>query len=457
MDEATLVRELLERVTVPEPPIGPIAQNAVRAGTRLRRRRIVQAMVTSAAVAAVTSVAALSGTGVIGDRAAAPARIPATVYVLGGSQTLGTVTPIPTTTNRPGRPIVVWKGNGPGPGTQLAATPDGKTIWVVDHDDVTPISTVTNRPEKPIRVVYERDQEAVQVLAAPDGKTVYVLDSTGAVTPISTATHKTGKPIQAGPDDNASSEMAITPNGKTLYVALFRGPRSSVIPIATATNRPGKPITMPTFATAIVITPDGRTAYVIGYSQAANRERIEITPIATATNRLGTPIIVGNGVIADYTPVVMTPDGHTMYILDSYMNSNPGGVIPFSTATNTPGKLISFGTAQVQEIAIAPDGGTAYVLSQPPGWSQHFIAGGGGALTCTGARGDVTPIATATNTAGTPIKVGCEPLTAAFTPDGRTLYVSGRSGTVTPITMATGRAGKPIKVDGPQAILIVPG
>ena len=84
------------------------------------------------------------------------------------------------------------------------------------------------------------------------------------------------------------------------------------------------------------------------------------------------------------------------------------------------------------------------------------MAGDGGTQACTGAPGDVTPIATATNTVGTPIKVGCEPLAAAFTPDGRTLYVGGRSGTVTPIATATGRAGKPIKVEAPQEILIVP-
>jgi DNA-binding beta-propeller fold protein YncE len=444
VNEATLVRELLERATVPEPPIGPIAQNAVRAGLRLRRRRRVQAVASGAAAAAVVCAAALAVAGATGNRAAAPAPIPATVYVLAGSQTIGTVTPISTATNRPGRPIVVWKGNGPGLGTLLAATPDGKTIWVADNDDdVTPISTVTNRAEKPIRVVYERNQRTVQVLAAPDGKTVYVLDSTGAVTPISTATHKRDKPIQVEPGGNAFGEMAITPNGKTLYVALFGGPgSSSVIPIATATNRPGKPIAIPTNATAIVIAPDGRTAYVIGHSPVANTERIQVTPIATATNRPGTPIIVGRGVIADDTPVVMTPDGHTIYILDRYTDSSPGGVIPFSTATNTPSKLISFGTAFVEGIAIAPDGSTAYVLSVP---ARNL---------CT--PGDVTPLATATNTAGRPIKVGCGSSVAAFTPDGRTLYVDGQPGTVAPITTATGRVGRPINVEAPQEILIVP-
>src|SRR5471030_1108809 len=46
----------------------------------------------------------------------------------------------------------------------------------------------------------------------------------------------------------------------------------------------------------------------------------------------------------------------------------------------------------------------------------------------------VTPIDTATNTAGTPIPVGQDPLGIAVTPNGATVYVTNRlSSTVTPI------------------------
>ena len=56
--------------------------------------------------------------------------------------------------------------------------------------------------------------------------------------------------------------------------------------------------------------------------------------------------------------------------------------------------------------------------------------------------GTVTPIATATNTAGRPITTGNDPLAIAITPDGKTAYVANAaSGTVTPITTATNTAG----------------
>ena len=61
------------------------------------------------------------------------------------------------------------------------------------------------------------------------------------------------------------------------------------------------------------------------------------------------------------------------------------------------------------------------------------------------SSGTVTPISTATNTAGPPITVGSVPFSIAITPDGKTAYVANDgSGTVTPISTATNTAGPPI-------------
>jgi YVTN family beta-propeller protein len=70
----------------------------------------------------------------------------------------------------------------------------------------------------------------------------------------------------------------------------------------------------------------------------------------------------------------------------------------------------------------------------------------------------VTPIDTATNTAGTPINVGEDPDGIAITPSGKTAYVvNARSGTVTPIDVATNTAGTPIGVGNlPDAVAITP-
>ncbi len=115
-------------------------------------------------------------------------------------------------------------------------------------------------------------------------------------------------------------------------------------------------------------------------------------------------------------------------------------VTPISTATNTAGKPIKTWSRPVA-IDITPDGRTAYVLDSSEGF-----------------QGSVIPITTATNTRGKPIKVGNYPTAMAMTPDGRTLYVANTSAhTVTPISTATNTAEKPIKVgSGPSAIAITP-
>ena len=127
---------------------------------------------------------------------------------------------------------------------------------------------------------------------------------------------------------------------------------------------------------------------------------------------------------------------------------------PITTATNTPGKPIKVGGQPYSAIAITPDGKTVYVAN-------------------TGTN-TVTPISTATNTPGKPIKVGVnrkvtppgghsffespEPWAIAITPDGKTAYaISFYPCTATPISTATNKAGKPVKVGrGPEAIAIAP-
>jgi DNA-binding beta-propeller fold protein YncE len=458
MDEASL-RGLLERATVPEPPAGPIARNALRAGLRLRRRRRAQG-IAGAVTVCVVCAGFLAVSGAAGHQTATRASETATVYVLGGG-TGDTVTPISAATNTPGRPIVIaGMPASQGSSTSIpgyAVAPGGKTIWVADgSDSVTPISTATNRAGKPVKVVHDQGYSTEQVVITPDGKTAYVLDSTGAITPVSTATSTPGKPIKLG-GDHAGYQMAITPDGKTLYVT---AEPFYVIPIATATNTPGKPIRLKTTADAIVVTPDGKTAYAVGETYtigaaaaSVSRTQIDVTPIATATNTAGKPVVAGTGSDSGSSslPVVITPDGQTIYIAPG----SPNLVIPFSTTTNTPGTPISFGAATVSQIAITPDGRTAYVASQPPGLRESgnpFRS----AYACAGPPGAVTPIATATSTAGKPVKVGCQPVAIAITPDGKTVYVASLSGAVTPIATATGQPGKPIKVDGPVAVVIVP-
>ena len=87
----------------------------------------------------------------------------------------------------------------------------------------------------------------------------------------------------------------------------------------------------------------------------------------------------------------------------------------------------------------------ARMVAAPAAWAR---SGNQGTAYVTNAGSDsVTPIRTAANTAGTPIKVGSIPVGIAITPNGTTAYVANAdSNTVTPIRTAANTAGTPIKV-----------
>jgi DNA-binding beta-propeller fold protein YncE len=441
MDELWL-RELLDRAVADEPPIGPVADNSLRAWMRQRRRRRAQGSamcVTAAAVIAATSLVLTGAARSPGTGPATAAR-PSTLYVLSiqargaWDKIRGTLTPIPSATNVPGKPISVGAVGGP---QAMAITPDGKTIYLGWPNAVLPVSTVTDTAGKPVQL----GQMPSQILITPNGKTAYVLTLSAGpseIIPIATATNSPGKAIKVGLTVGGPYQMAITPDGKTLYVISFNkggaGP-SYVIPIATATNTPGKPIKIENAdAVGLVMNPDGKTVYAIG--QFATATLVDVVPITTATNTPGKPVTVGPAA----EDLAITPGGRILY----FGEYGASGVTPFATATSTPGKLIRI--HGVLAIAVAPDGKTAYVSSEPKTNPEPF---------CTGQTGELTPVSTATNVPGRPIQVGCRPYLLAITPDGQTVWVASGQNTVTPIATATNTAGKPIKFSGSIAAIAI--
>jgi DNA-binding beta-propeller fold protein YncE len=266
--------------------------------------------------------------------------------------------------------------------------------------------------------------------ASVGSTTLYVTDSnSGTVTPVDAMSRVVGTPIAVG---SVPTDIAITPDGTTAYVANWGG---TVTPVALDSNTAGTPIPIDGDPMWIAITPDGAKAYV------ANVNKGTVTPIELATNTPGSPINLGKSL----TGIAITPDGSTAYVTRVDTNS-VGSVIPIELATNTPGTAIP--VAYPASIAIAPDGSTGYVVS---GGTYHAV----------------TPINLTNHAVGTPISVSDHPVRVAVTPDGSRLYVThfydapgGLGGSppppptiVTPIDTASMTAGPPITV-GPNPLSI---
>jgi DNA-binding beta-propeller fold protein YncE len=303
---------------------------------------------------------------------------------------------------------------------------------------VIPVNTATGTPGKPIHVGVGGTWPGGMIVITPNGKTAYVTTASGTIIPVNTATATPGKPIHIRGRNlgNRPDFIAITPDGKTAYVS-HPGLRT-VTPVNTATGTPGKPINIhglfPLWDGQIVFMPGGKTGYVTTWSGT-------VTPINTATNAPGKPIHVGYFCCGN---MAITPDGKTAYVPSgSFVNT-------FNTATGTPGKAAHIG-GHTQGIVITSDGKTAYVTSvKGCRWESYQ---------CTYT---VTPISTATGTPGKSIHVGFSPDAfhgqIVITPDGKTAYVITTTVngcgpqaeqctyTVTPISTATNAPGKPIPV-----------
>lgn len=358
------------------------------------------------AASAVAMVTAVPGAASAAAGEPLPAAVPrVTVWVQ--NMDSSTVTPIDAASGKAGVAVKL-----PDMPSGLAITPDGRTVYVLDGDNlVIPINAATRRKGKAIRV-----PSGVDVLVmAPNGKTLYVASSV-AVTPISVATNTAGKPIVVAKQPDGPIALAVTPDSKTVYaVDAF-----TVVPVSAGKAR--KPIPTGGNYVQMLITPNGKTGYVLGGVNT-------VTAINTVTNKAGKTTPVGP-VGVQPEAMAITPDGKTVYVVN-YGNNT---VVPVSTATGKAGRAIKVG-AYPLFIAITPNGKTAYVSADKGVYPIDLRAGRAGKLITT-------------------------PFTAfaiTITADGKTAWVTGDqypvSGTsfnpqgyVLPISTATNTPGKAIKV-----------
>ncbi len=297
------------------------------------------------------------------------------------------------------------------------------TVYVANEagNTVTPIRAASNTAGRPIKV----GAAPALIAISPDGQTAYVVGIgsllPGAAAPVTltairTATNKPGRVITVCAPGNLSGAIAIapdtiaiTPDSRTVYVSCSG--TGQVVPVRAGADTAARPIRVPSPG-ALALAAGGKTVYV------ANSGGDTITPVSTATEEPGPPIIVGPSPDA----MAVTPDGRTVLVLTS------AGITPVDAATNRAGRPVAIQGAHA--LAVAPDGGTAYVLAMPDSGSQ---------------QGFVVPVPVHASAAGKPIKVGLNPVQIVFTPDGKMAYVANyASESVTPIQLPGGRAGPPI-------------
>jgi YVTN family beta-propeller protein len=162
--------------------------------------------------------------------------------------------------------------------------------------------------------------------------------------------------------------VAVAPDEKHVYVTTV----DAVVVVDTATNTvTGRiPVVRPY---GVAFAPDGSRAYVTGWTTDI------VSVVDTATNTVSGTVAVGN---RPYD-VVVAPDGRHAYV----SNWGSGTVSVLDTASAAATTAVPVAGGHPYGLDITPDG-------------RHVYATGGG------TNGTVTPIDTATNTAGAAIVLG---------------------------------------------------
>ncbi|HTJ69142.1 MAG TPA: GH92 family glycosyl hydrolase [Actinospica sp.] len=263
--------------------------------------------------------------------AAAGESIP-TAYVSNYSD--NTVTPVDTRTHNAGPAIPV----GGGPDGMIVA---GGKLFVANNNtnDVTVIDTSTNAVVATIAV----GSVAADVAATPDGKTVWVTNfSDGTVQPIDVATLTAGTPVTVGSEPE---RLAVSPDGTQLWVA--NQGSGTVSDVNLATDTVSHTIAVGAAPFGVAVTPDSGKVFI------TNGGGSSVSVIDSATDAVTATIPVGAG--PQY--VQISPNGQTAYVADS----GAGGITPIDLGTLTAGTFIPTGSG-AYAVGFSPDGSTAWAV-----------------------------------------------------------------------------------------------
>jgi YVTN family beta-propeller protein len=443
MDENEL-RVLLGCAVASEPGLGPVVDNAIRAGLRIRRRRRVLG-----AVGCVAAVAMVAGVVPALGRALAVQQPPTMRHsIVSTPSELGPSIPAdlaptsqPTSLPTPGRRPAA---------TPSTASPDntypngsGATVYAVDSDGyVYGLNAATGTATAPVTT----NGGLVAFAMAPDGGTAYALVNDGLIVPVNTVSRRTGKVIPV-PSALQVGGMAIAPDGRTIYLADDQNNRVLAISVRTGTVV----ATVPTGAAPgpMAFSLSGTTGYVI------DKDAETVTAFSTVNHHALATIPVGKDAMA----IATAPTG-TVYVV----NASSDTVTPIDPSTNTAGPAVRVGMSPEAIVfsattAYVVDTGSASVtpidlassraLRAIPAGREPFMAAitpSGSAVYVVNNESDfVTVIDTGSNRVAASVRVGTGQGGLAVTADGSTVFVDVRH-TAVPISTASNRAGTPIRL-----------
>lgn len=252
---------------------------------------------------------------------------------------------------------------------ELAAHPNGNTVYSVVNSDLAVVSVATNKVLATLAGVGGIHNH---VAVAPDGSKLYILYQTSA-SPYSVGLKVFDTTLSSLPTLSATIAgsqfsgcvsplgLAVRPDGNKLYLAcrpstsasssrFYILDTASYTALQTATF--DWPLSNDLDTNALAVTPDGTRVYLTrAYNSSSSKSTVEVFDGSTGTKVASIPLPK----YALPRAGALSLDGDTLYVVDSRL-----GTHVIDTASNTLSMTMSSADSKGADIALNPDGQQLY-------------------------------------------------------------------------------------------------
>jgi YVTN family beta-propeller protein len=292
----------------------------------------------------------------------------------------------------------------------IAVSPDG-TRLMVTHYGAGSFSLIDTASSAVAQTIIDVDEPfAIAVSGIPEGL-VYVSTVSTAYDSILAFDLDANRVVASHPVVHSVTDLAVSPDGRHVYASRTAVNGADVAILDTATGNEdaiGIAASAGTTAECVRVSPDGRRLYVAANGPSA----AEFVMIDTHQNRVVNTIEIGSPI----RDIALSPDGATAYV--GSCSPDFGTVLDVvDTRTDTIANTYKIDEIadRLTQLALSRDGQRAYLVGDS----------------------SVTVLSTSTHDVIGSIVTGAQPSCVIESPDGNHLYIADYAGAITVLTTAS--------------------
>jgi YVTN family beta-propeller protein len=311
----------------------------------------------------------------------------------------------------------------------IAVSPDGSRLMVTHFGDHS-FSVIDTANGAVAQTVTDIDEPFAIAMAETPADRVYVSTVSAAYDSVLTFDVDASRVVAAYPLAHNVTDLAVSPDGRHVYVSRTSVTGADVAVVDTETGKDdaiGIADTAGTTTECVRISPDGRRLYVAANGPCS----AELVVIDTHQGRVLNTVEIG----APIRDIALSPDGASAYV--GSCSPDFGAVLDVveirATRTNRIASTYKVGEVSgfLAQLTLSRDGKRAYLVGD------------------TG----VTVLSTSTHDVIGSIVIGPQPSCVIESPDGNRLYIADYAGTVTTLAIApTSTRDDPPNLPHPSAL-----